>query len=357
MKIRIRVIPFILMLSVLVTLSPTVIMSADIANEDVTSINENTDLALPENFSDLDLVELQGGTVPDQEDDVLIVAEDISKRNKFEKHYYCSDGTYIVVTYPEAVHYLDESGKWIDINNSFILDDVTGLYKAENDDFTASFSHNVIKSDRGESGYSVNAFDKPVAQNNLVSLKKGEHSLSWTLNAVKKTTSIDFTNNDTGLQMAGNAELSFAEKQTLSVNAKEVKFRNVRTDNCAYTGLSFIGSKIGDINSFALDNIYNVVEYTSLFGEDEDVFVKYSVTGHCVEIKNYTITTASGRNNLVNNVVVQYNQRKSLMPSDTTFEVVIDVRGQDWTYDMLNELISRITEATNVDLSVSFITQ
>lgn len=41
--------------------------------------------------------------------EVFIVEEDTSKRGQFEKHYLCSDGTYVSVTYPEAIHYLDNN--------------------------------------------------------------------------------------------------------------------------------------------------------------------------------------------------------------------------------------------------------
>ena len=79
------------------------------------------------------------------------------------------------------------------------------------------------------------------------------------------------------------------------------------------------------------------------------------LTGHCVDIKNYTITTATGRTNLVNNVKAQYYQRVAVFPSNTSFEVTIDVRGQNWTQDILDEIVSRITQETNGNVSVSFI--
>lgn len=48
------------------------------------------------------------------------------------------------------------------------------------------------------------------------------------------------------------------------------------------------------------------------------------LSGHCVDVKNYTITTSSGRSSLINNVVEQYNNRVSIFPEGTRFEVVID---------------------------------
>ena len=52
---------------------------------------------------------------------VFVVGEDYSKRSEFEKHYICSDGTYMAVSYPEAVHYKDDGGNWVDVNNTFTL--------------------------------------------------------------------------------------------------------------------------------------------------------------------------------------------------------------------------------------------
>lgn len=78
------------------------------------------------------------------------------------------------------------------------------------------------------------------------------------------------------------------------------------------------------------------------------------MTGHCVDIKNYTIITSAGRNSLVNNVVNQYNHRATILPSGTNYEVVIDVRGQDWTQDMLDDIVNRIAQRTSGKVIVSF---
>lgn len=74
-----------------------------------------------------------------------------------------------------------------------------------------------------------------------------------------------------------------------------------------------------------------------------------------MDVKNYTITTASGRNNLVNNVVKQYQKRVEVFPQNTIFEVLIDVRGQNWTQDMLDEITNRISNLTSNKMIVSFI--
>ena len=49
-----------------------------------------------------------------------IVKEDTGLREEYAKHFICEDGTYIVATYPNPVHYKD-NGKWKEINNNLIL--------------------------------------------------------------------------------------------------------------------------------------------------------------------------------------------------------------------------------------------
>ena len=58
---------------------------------------------------------------------------------------------------------------------------------------------------------------------------------------------------------------------------------------------------------------------------------------------------------MVNNVVNQYNKRISILPSDATYEVVIDVRGQDYTQEMLDDIVTKITQKSNGEIIVSFI--
>ena len=68
----------------------------------------------------------------DAESEVTDVSENISIINEpFEveslreesvKHFRLEDGTFIAVQYDDAVHRLDESGKWQDIDNTLVSD-------------------------------------------------------------------------------------------------------------------------------------------------------------------------------------------------------------------------------------------
>ena len=51
------------------------------------------------------------------DDTVFIIEEDTTKRNEHEKHYLCSDGTFIAVSYPEAIHCLDNNGQWVKLSS------------------------------------------------------------------------------------------------------------------------------------------------------------------------------------------------------------------------------------------------
>lgn len=106
--------------------------------------------------------------------------------------------------------------------------------------------------------------------------------------------------------------------------------------------------------SFVLkDNVLQPAQWGDLGSIRPDFYNK--ITGHCVDVKNYTITTSSGRNNLVNNVIEQYNHRVGILPENTKYEVLIDVRGQAWTQDMLNEVSVRIAQRSDGKIIVSFL--
>ena len=55
-------------------------------------------------------------TVPEEP---YIIGEDIEHRGENEKHFFMSDGTRVATMYDTAVHYLDESGEYQEIDNSF----------------------------------------------------------------------------------------------------------------------------------------------------------------------------------------------------------------------------------------------
>ena len=79
--------------------------------------------------------------------------EDASRREEDIKHFRLSDGSYIAVQYDTAVHYKDDSGQWVDIDNTLKFRDNNNLpktgaavatdfpeaYTAQNSDHILSF--------------------------------------------------------------------------------------------------------------------------------------------------------------------------------------------------------------------------
>ncbi len=115
---------------------------------------------------------------------------------------------------------------------------------------------------------------------------------------------------------------------------------------------SELGYKYNKAYAFENDDLFEV-KYGTADSIRPDFYNE--TTKHFVEVKNYTITTANGRNSLVYNVVNQYNNRLNKLPSGTTYEVFIDVRGQAWTQAMLDDIYNRINQQTNGEIIVNFI--
>lgn len=99
-------------------------------------------------------------------EDAYILFEDENKRELSSKQFRMSDGSFMAVSYPEQVHFIDSDGKYADIDNRFIYSEA----KEEND----------------FSGYSnrSNSFDIKfnevlLTENAVIyRLTKGDHTLS-----------------------------------------------------------------------------------------------------------------------------------------------------------------------------------
>nr|WP_246861308.1 hypothetical protein [Bacillus sp. REN3] len=77
-------------------------------------------------------------------------------------------------------------------------------------------------------------------------------------------------------------------------------------------------------------------------------------TGHSIEVKNYIITTPSGRSRLVNNVSKQVEKRLSDLPNGTKQSVIIDIRGQSVSDEIVEELYEKIVNKTNGKVDIRF---
>lgn len=72
----------------------------------------------------------------------------------------------------------------------------------------------------------------------------------------------------------------------------------------------------------------------------------FYINGHSIEVKSYKVTTSSGRSSLIRNVSKQINKWISDLPEKTKQTVIIDIRGQNATRDVLRD-IKKINERTN----------
>mgnify|MGYP003302809988 CR=1 FL=1 len=67
-----------------------------------------------------------------------------------------------------------------------------------------------------------------------------------------------------------------------------------------------------------------------------------------------SVISNAGRNSLINIVSNQVNQRISDLPSSTKQTIIIDVRGQQITNDVLRQIRTSILEKCNTDVLIQF---
>lgn len=186
-------------------------------------------------------------------EDVFIVQEDTTKRDEFEKHYICSDGTYVVASYAEAIHYKDDNGEWVDVD-SRPVQTTEGDYTARNGNFGIS-----VPSSTGD-GY-------------LMRMDKGEHSLSWTLSANKKAGTIKM---DSSVSTMAQKPVQSQKMQVGATQRPEIIVSNTeqpRENN----------KVLRDEATFDLPNVSGKVRYDDLFGADEGVSVVYTTYRNKIE--------------------------------------------------------------------------
>ncbi|MET3656329.1 hypothetical protein [Sporosarcina psychrophila] len=79
-----------------------------------------------------------------------------------------------------------------------------------------------------------------------------------------------------------------------------------------------------------------------------------AINGHSIEVENYKITTSSGRSRLVNNVSKQVVKRLRDLSGGSKQSVIIDIRGQNVSDGILDELYGKIMKKTNGKVDIRF---
>lgn len=195
-------------------------------------------------------------TVSESEQEVFIVEEDLSKRGQFEKHYLCSDGTYVSVTYPEAIHYLDANNKWQDVDQSLTYDSASGMYISDKANFEVSFSNKA-------------------SADNIARIERNGYTLSWGIQTTKKNgnalsrsaiqpnSSIDI---NTDVVLVPSSSVSAIIENSIDNKETDIKDRLVANSD-----------------TFALPKISSQISYSNIFDETQNVSLKYTVYHNKIE--------------------------------------------------------------------------
>ena len=191
--------------------------------------------------------------VPQEENsEAYIVSEAVEKREENAKHFRMSDGSYVVAQYNTPVHYLDENGEWVDIDNTIseaeATTEQTELFGTDELYSTANGSENVVFAEKSNS-------------NTLVSYEAKEYPISFNYQSAKKSY-INVVDNEIVLE----GDEAFLTLQDIT---QEVIYEDVFTDvDLQYivspTGLKeniILKSKSAQ-NSFAVN--YNIGELTAM---------------------------------------------------------------------------------------------
>ncbi|MBF2456558.1 hypothetical protein [Listeria welshimeri] len=76
--------------------------------------------------------------------------------------------------------------------------------------------------------------------------------------------------------------------------------------------------------------------------------------GSSIEVKAYDVQSSTGRNNVINNVVKQIQDRVTHLPQGTKQTILLDIRGQTVTNEVLKEIRNKIIEKTGVSVEIIF---
>ena len=195
-------------------------------------------------------------TISESEHEVFIVEEDRSKRGQFEKHYLCSDGTYVSVTYPEAIHYLDDNNQWQDVDQSLTYDSASGMYISDKADFEVSFSNKA-------------------SADNMARIERNGYTLSWGIQTTQKngnalsrsaTQSNSSINSSTDVVLIPSSSVSAIIENSIDNKNTDIKNRLVANSD-----------------TFALPKISSQISYSNIFDETQNVSLQYTVYHNKIE--------------------------------------------------------------------------
>lgn len=154
-----------------------------------------------------------------QSKNITVLSEDVSLRSKFSKHFLMSDGSYMAITYPEAVHEKID-GAWQEIDNT--LSNTIDRYASANSSFPVSFT-------------SAN-------NEQMVSITSKGNQLAWSLKAI----------------------------------ADDMIISGSKNSNIAISDRSSLGFEMAE-------RAVSAIQYSQIFGRIQDISVNYTVTHNKLE--------------------------------------------------------------------------
>ena len=193
----------------------------------------------------------------DNNQEIFIVEEDISKRGQFEKHYLCSDGTYISLTYPEAVHYLDSDMQWKDVDQTLAFDNEIGSYVSTTSNFSVSFANTASSTD-------------------MARIEQDGYSISWGVQANEKRTTVPVGQMLSQEQNIASSELDTVLSSSSDSVAKVEIQESSDSENISDRVLT-------EKSTFALPRVSSQIRYTDIFSGEQNVSLKYTVYHNKVE--------------------------------------------------------------------------
>lgn len=192
--------------------------------------------ALPAGASGLSAGEgAESGTMAPE---AVISAEDIFRRGDFEKHYLLSDGSFVAVSYAEAVHYRDSNGEWAEVDNTLTRNAYSGRITNSYGRFGVSFADSAASN----------------AADGTVSISYGGDTLSWTLSADSGTSS--------AVQAGFSAQIIGAGEASAHAAA---------------------GRSVSDAEAFTSAKLSGRVSYTGLLAANPEIAVNYTVFHNKIE--------------------------------------------------------------------------
>ena len=194
---------------------------------------------------DINITEIEENSEPE------IISEITGKREENIKHFKLSDGSFVVAQYNNPVHYQDDNGEWIDIDNTITETDATTeqteLFGTEELYSTNNAVDNVVFAEKSNS-------------NTLVAYEAKDYPISLNYQSAKKS-NIKITENNE--ELTGNDAFL-----TLPNVTQEVIYEDVFNDVDLQYIVSPVGLKENIIlksksaqNSFTVN--YNIGELTA----------------------------------------------------------------------------------------------